>query len=218
MSTREVRHAGGSTQNALDEGVGLFGGNQAETVFKDVYDEHGPGVFRMASKICGPRLAADVTQEVFLQFWRCPERFDLTRGTLRSLLLTMAHHKSVDLVRTENARRMREQRSATTDSTDITMECVLEGERLTRLMEGLSKLSRDQREAIVTTFYGHCSYREAAVVLGHPEGTVKARIRAGLTQLRISLAPLDDWITKWTPDSLISEPHHLPTLRSDQHG
>ena len=104
MSTTEVRHAGGSTQNALDEGVGLFGGNQAETVFKDVYDEHGPGVFRMASKICGPRLAADVTQEVFLQFWRCPERFDLTRGTLRSLLLTMAHHRSVDLVRAENAR------------------------------------------------------------------------------------------------------------------
>jgi RNA polymerase sigma-70 factor (ECF subfamily) len=159
-----------------------------EGAFRALYDEHGPGVFRLAAALCGPRLAADVAQEVFLQFWRHPERFDPAKGTLRSLLLTMAHHRSVDLIRTEHARRMREQRSVVGDPTDIAVESARDGERFVRLSEELSKLPRGQREAIVTTFFGHCSYREAAVVLGQPEGTIKSRIRAGLTQLRISLA------------------------------
>jgi RNA polymerase sigma-70 factor (ECF subfamily) len=187
MSTLEVQSPVVSTASSLGNGRNGFGDIQAETAFRNLYHEHGPGVFRMASRLCGPRLAADVTQEVFLQFWRSPERFDPTRGSLRSLLVTMAHHKSIDLVRTENARRRRELRSTTEDSTDIAMEGVLEGDRIARLTEELSKLPQEQREAIVITFYGHCSYREAAVVLGHPEGTVKSRIRAGLTQLRISL-------------------------------
>jgi RNA polymerase sigma factor (sigma-70 family) len=185
MNTTKVRSAADSTATALGDRTMLVGG--AERVFKDLYDEHGPGVFRMALRLCGPKLAADVTQEVFLQFWRFPERFDPTRGTLRSLLLTMAHHKSVDLVRTESARRLREQQSTTAESTDGAIESVLESARFTRLAEELAKLPEEQREAIVTTFYGDCSYREAAVVLGDPEGTVKSRIRAGLAQLRISL-------------------------------
>jgi RNA polymerase sigma-70 factor, ECF subfamily len=178
MSTSEVDYAADSTAAGVGD----------ETAFRAVYDEYGPGVFRLASALCGPRLAADVTQEVFLQLWRNPQRFDPTRGTLRSLLLTMAHHKSVDLIRTEHARRLREQRSVVGDATEFDVESVLGGERFVRLSEELSKLPRGQREAIVTTFYGHCSYQEAAVVLGHPEGTIKSRIRAGLTQLRISLA------------------------------
>jgi RNA polymerase sigma-70 factor (ECF subfamily) len=156
---------------------------------RSLYIQHGPAVFGVAAKICSRDHAADVTQEVFTELWQNPGRFHPERGSMRSYLLTIAHHKAVDLVRSGVARTGRERRvSAETLAPyeDIEFDSFAQ-EHANRLASALMTLPAGQRDAIVTAFYGQCTYREAALVLGQPEGTTKTRIRMGLMQLRTSL-------------------------------
>jgi RNA polymerase sigma-70 factor, ECF subfamily len=157
------------------------------TDFERCYREHSGRVHKLAQRLCGPRLAADVTQEVFLSLWRHPQRFDPARGSMRSLLLTATHHKAVDLIRSESARDLRERRSAPPETALVDVEArVLENERASRIAQAVHALPKLQRDAVTTVFYGQHTYREAAVVLNQPVGTTKGRIRAALWQLRES--------------------------------
>jgi RNA polymerase sigma-70 factor (ECF subfamily) len=185
----ETRHYGAEDgAPSSQDSVITFSHDDGEATFLRIYQAHSPSVYGLASGICGPKLAADVTQEVFLQFWQHPGRFDPERGSLRTLLLTMAHYKSVDLIRTENNRRAREHKSAPSAILQIDIEGgALEKERFTSLSEALKELPKPRREAIETAFWGQSSYRETAAVLGQAEGTTKSQIRAGLAQLRLIL-------------------------------
>jgi RNA polymerase sigma-70 factor (ECF subfamily) len=101
----------------------------------------------------------------------------------------MTHHRSVDYIRTEAARSTREQRIGSEEIPTLEMDDgVVQSESTTRVNEALNQLSDPLKEAIVTAFYGKCTYKEAALVLGQPEGTIKARIRKGLAELRIALS------------------------------
>jgi RNA polymerase sigma-70 factor (ECF subfamily) len=164
-----------------------------DQLFGPLYRGHIQAVYRLANSLCGSKLASDVTQEVFLQLWLRPENFDPSKGSLRALLLTMAHHKSVDMIRSESARYGREGR---TDPNDWVMfepdESWQRDETARRVRVALNDLPSNQREAVVAAFYGQCSYRDAAVVLGQPEGTTKARIRAGLSHMRRALSDSSD--------------------------
>lgn len=131
-------------------------------------------------------LADDVVQETFLSYWRSPETFSPERGSLRTYLLTIAHRRSVDIVRSEEARTRREQIPPERQHFD------LEDEVITRsisqeVREALSELARDEREAIAMAYLGGYSYVEAARRLGAPAGTVKSRIRSGMKKLASSL-------------------------------
>jgi len=169
-------------------GSARAGRPQDRDVFGEVYSDHLESVYGLARRVCGSSLAADVTQEVFVQLWRRPESFDSSRGSLRALLLTMAHNKSVDQIRSESARRTREQHTWDIDSSygDVDDDCLAD-ELIVRVVQALDRLPMKLREAVVTAFYGQCTYRQAAIVLDLPEGTVKARIRRGLEQLRMDL-------------------------------
>jgi len=156
----------------------------------EAYRRHAGAAFGLALRILRARpLAEDVIQEVFLRLWNEPEKFDPARGTLRAFLLAQTHGRSVDLVRAESARRQREQRQANRDrpyQDDIEREV----EQLTiaeHVRAALSDLSESERAAIELAYFGGHSYREVAVLLGEPEGTVKSRIRAGLARLRTTL-------------------------------
>src|SRR5690242_10829818 len=77
-----------------------------ETALGELYDQFGRFVFGLALRVIGDRQAAeDVTQDVFVSMWEQPDRFDAERGTLRAFLGTLAHRRSVDLIRREEARR-----------------------------------------------------------------------------------------------------------------
>ncbi|HET9730960.1 MAG TPA: sigma-70 family RNA polymerase sigma factor [Acidimicrobiia bacterium] len=134
-------------------------------------------------------LAEEVVQEVFLNFWRDPSRFDPARGTLRSLLITTVQRRSVDYLRAERARQGREVRIGCRDSRPSAPsdEAVLDLLRDEAVRAQLASLSRQQREPIQLAFYEGMSYREIATALGIPEGTIKSRIRAGLARLREEL-------------------------------
>jgi RNA polymerase sigma-70 factor (ECF subfamily) len=156
----------------------------------ETYRRHAGAAFGLALRIAGDRtLAEEVVQEVFVRLWNEPERFDPGRGTLRAYLLAQTHGRSVDLVRAESARRARETRDAqrTAESGyDLERE-VWDLTLAEHVRDALGDLSPGERDAIELAYFGGHTYREVAVLLGEPEGTVKSRIRSGLGRLRASL-------------------------------
>jgi RNA polymerase sigma-70 factor (ECF subfamily) len=156
----------------------------------ETYRRHAGASFGLAQRITGDRaLAEEVVQEVFLRLWNEPDKFDSERGSLRSFLLAQTHGRSVDLVRSESSRRAREEREAR-----MTAESGYDLERevwdLTlaeHVREALADLNDGERSAIELAYFGGHTYREVATMLDEPEGTVKSRIRSGLSRLRGAL-------------------------------
>ena len=125
----------------------------------------------------------DVVQRVFEDLWDRPERFNPTRGPLVAYVKVQARARSIDLVRSETSRRVREEhRDRASDPVDPMEECLASSSNddLRRCVDQLPKI---EREPIELSFYGRMSYRTVARLLDLPEGTVKARIRLGLTHL-----------------------------------
>jgi RNA polymerase sigma-70 factor (ECF subfamily) len=156
----------------------------------ELYQRHAGTCLSLARRVLGDRtLGEEVVQEVFVRTWREPERFDPERGSLRSFLLAQVHGRSVDLLRAETARRAREQRDALRDprrSPDLEREVeqLVESEAIRTALESLSA---GERDAIELAYFGGHTYKEVAVLLEQPEGTVKSRIRSGLLRLRAAL-------------------------------
>lgn len=160
----------------------------------DAYRDHHGAVYNVARRVCGPSGAEDVVQEVFLRLWRDPHRFDPSRGSLRTFLLAMTHTMAIDRVRASTARHRREERSARLgDSVPADVETdALAHEAREQVVAAVETLPHREKEAILTAFYGRGTYRDAARILGQPEGTVKGRIRAGLKRLEVALADPSD--------------------------
>ena len=156
----------------------------------EVYRRHAGAVFGLANRLLGSRtLAEEVTQEIFLRLWNVPERFDTDRGTLRAMLLSWTHGKSVDVLRSDQSRRRREERDAhfvAEAGHDIENEAI-ELTIADQIARALAGLRSEEREAITLAYYRGLTYREVAAQLDQPEGTVKSRIRSGLRTLRASL-------------------------------
>jgi RNA polymerase sigma-70 factor (ECF subfamily) len=156
----------------------------------EIYRRHAGAVFGLAHRLLGTRaLAEEVTQEIFLRLWNMPERFDPGRGTLRAMLLSWTHGKSVDVLRSDQARRRREERDAqelAEAGHDIENEAI-ELAIADQVTRALDALRTEEREAITLAYYRGLTYREVAVELDQPEGTVKSRIRSGLRTLRAAL-------------------------------
>jgi len=155
----------------------------------EAYRRHGGAVWGLARRVCrDAHIAEDVCQTVFVDLWARSERFDPSRGSLRSWLVTQAHARAVDLVRAEEARRRREANEARTAPAVTDLGSVLDTEELAAgVREAVQALPAAEREPILLAYFGGKTYREAAAMLGQPEGTVKSRIRAGLARLRLTL-------------------------------
>jgi RNA polymerase sigma-70 factor, ECF subfamily len=128
-----------------------------------------------------------VAQEVLVDVWRTASRFDEARGSAMSWVMTMAHRRAVDRVRSEQSASERERRVARRDvepSYDEVVEVVqtrLERESVRRCLGTLTDI---QRESVTLAYYGGYSYPEVAQLLNLPLGTVKTRMRDGLIRLR----------------------------------
>ncbi len=156
----------------------------------EVYRRHAGAVFGLARRLLSDRaLAEEVVQEVFLRLWNDPERYDPSRGTLRSYLLAQAHGRAVDLLRSEGARRAREEREARATAEagyDVEHE-VWDLATADQVRQAIERLPAAERRCIALAYFGGHTYREVAAELSEPEGTVKSRIRAGLKRLRQEL-------------------------------
>lgn len=151
----------------------------------DAYRGHQRAVHGLARRLCGPDAADDITQDVFLQLWHRPDRFDPSKGTLRTFLLTITHHRAVDHVRAQAARQRRENTAspAPRTSSSVVEDEIVSNDVAVSVRDAVDALPPREREAIVTAIYGQCTYSEAAVVLDVAEGTIKSRIRAGMRRL-----------------------------------
>ncbi|HXA33828.1 MAG TPA: sigma-70 family RNA polymerase sigma factor [Acidimicrobiales bacterium] len=162
-----------------------------EPAMAEAYRRHGGAVHALARRLLRHQPSAEeITQEVFLDLWQHPEKFDAQRGTLRSFLLARTHGKSVDLIRSEESRKAREERTSRHTATagyDVEHQ-VFDLVVADQVKESMAELPDDMRQPIELAYFGGHTYREVAVILHAAEGTVKSRIRTGLTRLRASLA------------------------------
>lgn len=157
-----------------------------QSALAEAYRQYGSRVHAIARGLCGETRAEDLTQEIFLQLWNNPQRFNAERGSLRSYLLMQAHGRAIDVLRSDNARAAREsaQNLRTTlelPGTEATALSLLERAEIDELVAALPE---NERHAIVLAYFGGHTYRDVARLLAVPEGTIKSRIRSGLRRLR----------------------------------
>ncbi|HWD81817.1 MAG TPA: ECF RNA polymerase sigma factor SigK [Kribbella sp.] len=156
--------------------------------FSALYDRVVPWVFGLVRRILrNPAQSEEVTQEVMLDVWRTATRYDANRGSAHAWILTIAHRRAVDRVRSEQAATDRtEQVGARTADVDFdqvadTVSTRLEAEQVRRCLDTLTDL---QRESIELAYYNGYTYPEVAQQLGAKLPTIKARMRDGLIRLR----------------------------------
>lgn len=166
-------------------------GSGRQDALAEAYRRHADTVFALALRVTRNRtLAEEVTQEVFLRLWNRWQSFDPERGSLRAFLLSHTHGRSIDLIRSEGSRRMREERETRrlVATAGPTLEEEVVGMQMAEhVRSALASLKEGERDAIELAYFGGHSYREVAAILGQPEGTVKSRIRSGLKHLAAEL-------------------------------
>lgn len=157
-----------------------------------LYDRYGRVVYSVALRIVQDHgTAEEITQDVFVRCWRSIASYDAERGSLASWLLTIAHHRAVDVLRSRHGKELRntvsDERLALMATYDPRIEdALVRGE----VQTALSKLPSAQREIIELIFWGGFTRREAAERLDIPLGTVHTRLRLGMDKLRATLSNL----------------------------
>lgn len=159
--------------------------------FSTLYDHTAARVLGLIRRVMiDPAQSEEVTQEVFLEVWQSASRFDPNKGRALTWIMTMAHRRAIDRIRSAQASRNRDTaigiRDLPTayDQVSETVEVRIEHERVEVAM---SKLSETQREAVSLAYYGGLSQSEVAERLGIPLGTAKTRLRDAMIRLRQEL-------------------------------
>ncbi len=186
----ELELSAGLAQQLLDGGPHALGA---------VFDTYGSRCYALAYRVLGDAaLAEDAVQEAFMSLWRAPERFDVSRGSMLTYLLTLTHRRAVDVLRREaNQRRGRISAEALNDVPSTEREVLEQAETRAQsevVREALGALPQAQREALVLAYFQGYTQREIAAITKVPLGTVKTRMLAGVRRLR---AELGGWHEAW---------------------
>ncbi len=160
--------------------------------FEVIFDRHSGAGYSLALRMCGRRaLAEDIVQEAFLSLWRSGSGYDRARGSVRSWVLSAVHNRAVDALRRTGAKAGRDvsdegiaERLPARDATDAEVE---RRDESRRVRGALHELPPDQRQVIELAYFGGLSHSQIAEMLDLPPGTVKGRMRLGLTKMRSAL-------------------------------
>jgi RNA polymerase sigma-70 factor (ECF subfamily) len=161
-----------------------------EAAFAELYDLVSPAVFGLVRRVLrNAAFSEEVAQEVLVQVWRTATRFDSNAGSAMTWILTIAHRRAVDRVRSEEASTRRTERygEQITPAPASVPEIVLDDLDRVRVRRALESLTPVQRESVELAYYGGYTHVEVATLLELPLGTVKTRIRDGLIRLRGTL-------------------------------
>ncbi|MGZ4165650.1 MAG: RNA polymerase sigma factor [Solirubrobacteraceae bacterium] len=160
--------------------------------FEVVFDRHADAAFSLAYRMCGRRaMAQDIVQEAFLSLWRSGARYDRARGSVRSWVLGVVRNRAIDLFRRETVRTGRDiSAEGVVERMPASEDVAVDAERREDARDvraALSDLPSEQRQVIELAYFGGFSHMQIAEMLEVPAGTVKGRMRLGLTKLRVAL-------------------------------
>jgi RNA polymerase sigma-70 factor (ECF subfamily) len=182
----------GDLRDLADEDLMVLVGEGEARAFEIVFDRHGGPAFSLAYRMCGRRaVAEEVVQEAFLSLWRSGARYDRTRGSVRSWVLGVVHNRAVDSLRRHLARDSRNvaddgiiERMAAPELTDAE---AARREESNAVRGALGELPAEQRQVIELAYFGGFTHTQIADMLGTPVGTIKGRMRLGLSKMRLLL-------------------------------
>jgi RNA polymerase sigma-70 factor, ECF subfamily len=160
--------------------------------FEVIYERHSSAAFSLAYRMTGTRgLAEDVAQDAFLSIWRSGARYERARGSVRTWVLGIVHHRAIDALRRSF---VHERRRASDEGIEERLEAgVRTDAEVARLQEAeavraaLQTLPGEQVQVIELAYFGGFTHTEIAEMLDMPVGTVKGRMRLGLEKLRNAL-------------------------------
>ncbi len=164
--------------------------------FEAVYERHSGAAFSLAYRMVGRgNVAEDVVQEAFLSIWRSGARYERARGSVRTWVLGIVHHRAIDQLRRSSVHSKRrasdegiEDRIESGERTDVEVARRDEAQAIRTAMESLPP---EQSHVIELAYFGGFTHTEIADILETPVGTVKGRMRLGLEKLRNSLRLLE---------------------------
>lgn len=157
-----------------------------------LYDRYGRLVFSMALRIVNERGAAEeITQDVFMRCWRSIDRYQPSQGSLASWLLSIAHNRAIDELRSRRGKDARRELPDELLQPQAAIDPGFDDALLRSEVRGaLHDLPPAQREVVELVFWGGLTRREIAEQLQLPLGTVHTRLRLGMDKLRESLRQL----------------------------
>lgn len=160
--------------------------------FAILYKRHVRAAFALALHVCGGQaLAEDIVQEAFLSLWRSGPRYDSSRGTVRTWVLGIVHHRALDALRREVGYDRRwvgiEGIEERLEAAERTEREVSRRDAAREVRAILQRLPPEQSRVIELAYYGGFTNTEIAAMLDAPVGTIKGRMRLGLKKMRSQL-------------------------------
>ena len=162
--------------------------------FELLYDRHGGASFSLAYRMVGNRVTAeDISQEAFLSIWRSKDRYQPARGSVRTWVLGIVHHRAIDALRRN---LVHERRRASAEGIEERQEAperertdveAARREEARHVRAAIGDLPDEQSRVIQLAYFGGFSHSQIAEMLEMPIGTVKGRMRLGLDKLRAGL-------------------------------
>jgi RNA polymerase sigma-70 factor (ECF subfamily) len=160
--------------------------------FGAFYDQTNSRVYGLVVRVLRDSgYSEETTQEVYLEVWRTASQYDSAKGSALAWLLTMAHRRAIDRVRTEQAGSRRESRygaanvdPASASAHDPVADSAIAGDERRRVIACLEALTDAQRQCIELAYYGGLTYVEVSQRLAANLSTIKSRMRDALRGLR----------------------------------
>lgn len=167
------------------------------SAFPAFHDATASQVYRMAFSIVqSAELAADVSQDVYLEVWRLANTFDPERGRAMGWLMTMTRRRAIDAYRSHMSSTARDWRIGIRDLDDNTPDVgdaviaqVQRDDAHHRIKFALEGLTFTKRQVVRMAYFQHMTRAQIAAELAIPISTVKTRLRDGLQELRKALTP-----------------------------
>lgn len=169
-----------------------------EDAFRGLFHRYASSAKALAQRVVRqPHLAEEIVQEAFMAVWRNPAAFDGERGSVRSWLMGMVHHRAVDLVRREEAHRRRAEAAIPhaveeqADHADDVVRTLAEPGERKAVRQALDELPSEQREVLEMMYFDGVSQSQIAEKTGIPLGTVKSRTLLGMRRMRSALGEVE---------------------------
>lgn len=212
MDTMQAIAAGEATDTGAAELQRAASGDAG--AIAALYDRYSSAVMGIAMRVTGDREGAeDVVQETFVSIWKNAARFDPTRGSDRSWVLSIAHHRAVDVVRRRRLRQVSldgDVEIPLPPGPDVWPEVMGRLDRAA-IATALQALPAVQRQCIELAYLGGLTQQEIATLTGAPLGTVKSRVRVGLLRLH-------DLLVAESPDTAAAAMAPVPVRRQQSMG